>query len=47
VTHPTKVLRETEVQADRLRMANVQIAIGFGRESGANSGRVCGCLRLI
>jgi hypothetical protein len=36
------VLRQAEVQADALGMADVQVAVGLGREAGADAGRVGG-----
>jgi hypothetical protein len=47
VTNATKILSETEVQADRLGVANVQIAIGFWWETSPNSGRIWSSLSLI
>jgi hypothetical protein len=47
VTNATKILSETEVQADRLGVANVQIAIGFWWKTSPDSGQVCGRLSLI
>jgi hypothetical protein len=34
------VLRQAEVQADRLGMANMQVAVGLGRETGADTRRI-------
>ncbi len=34
------VARQAEVQADALGVAHVQVAVGFGREAGADLGRV-------
>ena len=34
------IARQAEVQADRLSVADVQVAVGLGREAGADAGRV-------
>ena len=40
VTAATVITRQPEVQADRLGVTEVQVAVGFGREAGANFCRV-------
>ena len=34
VALPAKLLRNTEIETDRLRMTDLQIAVRFGRETG-------------
>ena len=40
VAHAAIVARQAKVQADAFGVANVQVAIGFGRKAGADFGRV-------
>ena len=40
VAHALVVARQAEVQADALGVAHVQVAVGLGREAGADAGRV-------
>ena len=40
VAHATVVARQAEVEADALGVADVQVAIGLGREAGADFGGV-------
>ena len=47
VTNATKILRQTEIQADRFGVTNMQIAIGFWWESSTDSCRIGFGLRLI
>jgi hypothetical protein len=46
VAYAAVVRREAEVQADALGVADVQVAVGLGREAGADAGRVraAGCV---
>jgi hypothetical protein len=47
VAHAAVFLRELEVQPDALGVADVQVAVGFGRKTHANLGRVLHAMGMM